>query len=198
MSALLLRAAAALLAVVPAATAQAHQSEAERDQIRQQLAVEDLRDCKLATMERCWYGVFGTGEAPNRRLWFADMKARPTGAARDAPVEIDVMVAYESKTAEDSQGNEFVFYTLQYDCAGYRLRMADGYAFMRNGKIDRATEAGPWISGYRPSWYSLVEKLACDAKVRLSPQTHQMFWAGDFFRPVDLFDFTYRYLWEHP
>ena len=190
------RAAALAVAITVAALASGAPAKPDRQKIRDDLALEGIRDCRPAIMERCWYLVFGKGEAPNRRLWIADMKVRPVGGDDNGIVEMDVIEASERDAPGDTYRNEFVQWTLQFDCRKHRMRQAGGYALEWSGKIDRSDQVGQWLSGYQSSWFGHAEKLACDADVRLAPQAQAMLWIGDFYRPIDLNDFIRRHLWK--
>lgn len=167
-----------------------------RERISDELFLESLRDCKPNNMSRCWYMVFGTGDTPVRKLWFVDLKPRyPEGSGADL-VEIDVVEAHESDDPATPGANDFLFYTMQYRCKARQVRVLDGYAFLFANRIDRAPGASPWLKGYQQSWYGEVEKAACNKKVQLSPSANKLLWIGDYYRPVDLVDFTRRYLWN--
>jgi hypothetical protein len=189
--------AVAMTLALTATIAQAQQSRAElREQIDSQIFRESLRDCQPNSMARCWYMVFGTGDTPVRKIWFVDLKPRyPSGPSADL-VEIDVVEAHESDDPKTAGANDFLFYKMQYQCRGKKVRVLDGYAYMFGDRVDRAPGASQWLTGYKKSWYGEVEKAACDKKVQLSPTAKDMLWIGDYYRPVDLVDFTRRYLWE--
>lgn len=191
------RAALASVLALTATAGEAQQSRAEqRDEINDRLLLEGVRDCKPNSMARCWYMVFGTGEKPIRKLWFVDLKPRyPNGNSADL-VEIDVIEAHESDDPATQGANDFLFYTMQYQCRAKKVRVLGGYAYMFSNRIDPAPGASQWLSGYQKSWYGEVEKAACDKKVQLTPLAYKMLWIGDFYRPVDVVDLTRNVLWE--
>jgi hypothetical protein len=165
-----------------------------QEEIKRKIFYEDLRDCKPNSMLRCWYIFWGAGDAPYRKLFFADLKVRtPTGDPN--LVEIDVIEVHEGDSPKDQGANDYLLMTLQFRCQEQQFRVLDGYAFMFNGKIDRAPGATQWFP-VPEAWYKLAGRIACDKEVQLRPLAHQMLWFGSQYRPIDVVDYTRRFLWE--
>jgi len=163
--------------------------------IRERLDWENLRDCKPAVMTRCWYLFFGEGEHPNRKVYVADLKTHKDDADTNL-VAVDVIVINESESSRAAIGNDFVFYTIQYQCGNAKMRELDAYAFEFTGKLERATMPTQWYSDYQQSWYGIAGKIACEDDVRLRPDTYNMVWVGSLFRPIDVVDIMRKYVWK--
>ena len=74
------------------ATLTPEQRQALEQQVERELFFKGVSDCKPG-MERCWYLLFGSGEAPHRKLFLADLRVR-TARGEKYAVEIDVIEAH--------------------------------------------------------------------------------------------------------
>jgi hypothetical protein len=169
------------------------QLDEARARAQQEIMMEDMRECKPYSMSTCWYMFFAASDAPVRRVWFLDLKVR---TPQKGVAEIDVIEAHESDDKNIDGANDFVFYTIQYRCAQKKMRVLDGYAFMFGNRVDRAPGAGEWLGDYEGSWFGDAGKVACSKAIQLTPASAKLLWMGDYYRPIDLVDFTRRYLWE--
>jgi hypothetical protein len=156
---------------------------------------EELRDCKPKAMIRCWYLFFGSGSPPDRKLFVADLKARPSESDPNL-VDLDVIVVNESESTKGAIGNDFVFYTIQYQCDQKRMRELNVYAVEFDSTLSHSEKPGKWFSDYDQSWYGVAEKIACNSDVQLRPGAHTMQWVGSAYRPIDTVDLIRRYLWK--
>jgi hypothetical protein len=190
---------AAIIALFAGITASAQEmlSKQQLDELReraqQEIMLEDLRDCKPVTMSRCWYMFHAAGEKPRQRVWYLDLKVR---TPENGIAEIDIVEAHETDDPSVQGANNFVFYTLQFRCERQRMRVLDGYAYMFGNRVDRAPGAGEWLGDYQNSWFGEAGRVACDKRMQLTPQAMKLMWLGDYYRPIDLVDFTRRFLWE--
>lgn len=156
--------------------------------LERELTTSDVSSCRIG-MVRCWHMIFGAGDAPTRKLYFADFRVRTPPDAPDV-VELDVLEALEGHAT-----NDHLYYVLQFRCAKKQFRILTGYAYMRNGRIDRAPGATQWMRVV-PSWFDRARMVACDQQVRIAPAGHQMAWYGNMYRPTDVVDYTRRFLWS--
>jgi hypothetical protein len=156
--------------------------------LQRELAGQDVSRCQTG-MVRCWHVIFGAGDAPTRKLYFADVRVRTSADAPDV-VELDAIEALEGHAT-----NDHLYYLLQYRCAKRQFRIVTGYAFMLDGRIDRAPGATQWMRVV-PSWFERAGKVACDQNVRVAPEIQQMAWFGDMYRPTDVVDYTRRFVWS--
>jgi hypothetical protein len=166
------------------------------EEIKRELFFEGIKDCQPTSMLRCWYIFWGTGDTPYRKLYFADLKTRTPTSDKNL-VEMDVIEVHETDNPAEKGANDYLLMTLQFRCNQNKVRVLDGYAFMFNGKIDRAPGASPWFD-VPEAWYKLARRAACDKEVRLRPLAHQMLWFGSQYRPIDVVDYTRRFLWNQP
>jgi hypothetical protein len=195
--ALIALAGAALLALAsPTATAQS--TAADRALWDLEASTMENRDCKAASMARCWYLFFAINEAPVRQLWLLDLKVRNPERGNPDLIEIDIVQVHETDDPAVPGANDLVMLTTQYDCRRKKVRVADGYALMFNGTVDRMKEPSPWTGGYDSNWFGLAAKAACEKNAQLRPVAHSMLWIGDFYRPIDAADVTRRILWKQP
>lgn len=169
------------------------QREALEQQVQRELLFKGVSDCKPG-MERCWYLLFGSGDAPYRKLFLADLRVRTPRGEKDA-VEIDVIEAHETDLPEDKVANDFTLMTLQVRCKQKKFRVFDGYALQLDGKVDRAPGPTPWFAVPK-SWFELAARAACDSEVQLRPLAYEMAWLGSQYRPIDAVDYVRRYLWN--
>jgi hypothetical protein len=160
-------------------------------------SVDKTRECKAATMARCWYLFFAINEAPVRQLWLLDLKARNPEPRNANLIEMDVAHVHESDDPAEPGANDFVLMTLQFQCKEKKYRIADGYALLLNGTVDHSKEPFPWHDA-KDTWFELAGKAACQKKVQLRPTDHDMVFVGDFYRPVDVVDVARRILWKQP
>ncbi|MBK1988698.1 hypothetical protein A0J48_014315 [Sphaerospermopsis aphanizomenoides BCCUSP55] len=144
-----------------------------------------FQDCK-SSMARCWFMVFGTGEASNRKLYLADFRVRPT---KNDTVEIDAVEVHETHPKQ----LDHLVWTLEFRCKSNEFRAVKGYAFLRDGKVESA-ESSKWMQ-IPPNWLSHAGKAACSEEVRRSPGANLMGFLGNMYRPVDAADLIRQYLW---
>lgn len=190
--------AAALAAYVPLPLAAQTVSEAELEAIRTEIFLEGIRDCKPASMTRCWYLFFGVGEAPGRKIWLLDLKDRSDGKKKNI-VYTDVLVIDEStKTAPmGAQGtNDFILWANEVDCKKRKMRMRpESFGLDFKGESGYAEEYGEWADWDGVPFMQTVIAASCDKDVRLRPLAYDMAWVGDYVRPIDAVDFVRRFLW---
>lgn len=160
-------------------------------------SVTKSRECNAASMPRCWYLFFAINETPVRQIWMLDLKVRNPEPRNANLIEIDVAHMHESDDPAAPGSNDFLLYTLQFQCKEKKYRIADGYALLLDGSLDRSKEPFPWHPS-KGTWFELAGKAACDKKVQLRPAAHDMVFIGDFYRPVDVVDVTRRMLWKKP
>jgi hypothetical protein len=175
---------------VPAEVRSAPSGAAKSDDVarlERDLMLSDVSSCRSG-MVRCWHLIFGAGDAPTRKLYFADFRVR-TPAAEPGVAELDAIEALEGHAT-----NDHLVYVLQFRCARKQFRILTGYAYMLNGRIDRAPGATQWMRVV-PSWFERAGQVACDQQVRVAPEAHQMAWYGNMYRPTDVVDYTRRFLW---
>lgn len=174
----------------PSNTEQRQQLE---EDIKREIFYDSISDCK-SSMLRCWYIFWGAGEAPYRKLFFADLKIRTPTSDKDL-IEMDVIEVHEGDNPKERGANDYLLMTMQFRCKEQKFRILGGYAFMLSGKIDPAPGASEWFR-IPEAWYKLASRPACDKEVRLRPLAHQMIWFGSQYRPIDVVDYTRRFLWE--
>lgn len=165
------------------------------EEVKRELFYRGISDCK-SDMLRCWYIFWGAGDAPYRKLYFADLKTRTPTSDKNL-VEMDVIEVHEGDNPEDEGANDHLLMTMQFRCKEQEFRVLGGYAFMFNGKIDRAPGASKWFP-IPKAWYMLASRPACDKEVRLKPLANEMLWFGSQYRPIDVVDYTRRFLWNQP
>lgn len=170
------------------------ESQPLQEEIKREIFYEGISDCK-SDMLRCWYIFWGAGETPYRKLFFADLKIRTPSSDQDL-VEMDVIEVHEGDNPKEKGANDYLLMTMQFRCKEQKFRVLGGYAFMLNGKIDPAPGASDWFPIPKASWYTLASRPACDKEVRLRPLAHQMLWFGSQYRPIDVVDYTRRFLWQ--
>ena len=193
------KALAALLALAALPAAAQQVSEAEREAIRNEIFLEGIRDCKPASMTRCWYLFYGVGEAPGRKIWLLDLKDRSGGKQKNI-VHTDVLVIDESTStpAMGAQGtNDFILWAFEVDCKKRRMRMRpDSFGLGFDGKFGASGAYGEWSDWKGVAFMQTVVAASCDKDVRLRPLARDMAWVGDYVRPVDAVDFVRRFLWK--
>ena len=186
-------AAAALLSVAgPAAQAQ----HTGLDRALWDMEASKSRECNAAMMARCWYLFFAINEAPYRQLWMVDLKARNPDPKDANVIEIDVAQVHEGDDPEVKGSDDFLLYTLQFQCKEKKYRVADGFALKIDGSIQASTGATEWFGGYEDTWVGMAGKIACEKKYHLAPGDNHMVFLGDFHRPVDAVDVTRSILWK--
>lgn len=190
-------AAVATMSAFPAAAQTV--SEAERAEIQQEIFLEGIRDCKPASMTRCWYLFFGGGDKPGRRLWMLDLKDQSNGRSKNI-VWTDVLMIDESKKTKPmgAQGvSDFILQSFEVDCESRRMRMRPtSFGLGFDGKFGYFEQYGAWSGWAGTPFMQRVIEASCDKDVRLRPLAHDMAWVGDYVRPVDAVDFVRRFLWE--
>lgn len=197
MSRALIALAAFALLVVCSPAARAQSTGLDRAIWDLEASVAKSRECDAASMPRCWYLFFAINEAPVRQLWMLDLKVRNPEPRNANLIEIDVTHVHESDDPAEPGANDFLLYTLQFQCKEKKYRIADGYALLLNGTVKRSKEPFPWHDA-KNTWFELAGKAACQKKVQLRPTEHDMVFVGDFYRPVDVADVTRRILWKRP
>jgi hypothetical protein len=193
---LLVSLAAAVLLAATSPAAKAQSTAADRALWDLEASTVEHRDCKAASMARCWYLFFAINEAPVRQLWLLDLKVRNPEPGNPDLIEIDIVQVHESDDPAVPGANDLVKFTVQYQCGKKKVRVSDGYAFMFNGTVDRMKEPSPWTGGYDSNWYGLAARAACEKNVQLRPAAYDMLWMGDFYRPVDAADVARTLLWK--
>lgn len=188
---------AALLMVIGSPDARAQSTGLDRATWDLEASVAKSRECNAASMSRCWYLFFAINEAPVRQLWMLDLKVRNPEPRNANLIEIDVAHMHESDDPAAPGANDFLLYTLQFQCKEKKYRIADGYALLLNGTVERSKEPFPWHDA-KDTWFELAGKAACQKKVQLRPTAHDLVFLGDFYRPVDVVDATWRILWKRP
>ncbi|QIG54482.1 hypothetical protein G6N82_10265 [Altererythrobacter sp. BO-6] len=190
---------AALGALTPLPLAAQAVSDAEREAIRQEIFLEGIRDCKPASMTRCWYLFYGVGDAPGRKLWLLDLKDQSDGKNKNI-VYTDVLVIDESTStpAMGAQGtNDFILYAYEVDCKKRKMRMRpESFGLDFKGEAGYAEKHGEWSDWKGVPFMQTVIKASCDKDIRLRPLAQDMAWVGDYVRPIDAVDFVRRFLWQ--
>ena len=198
MSRVLFALAAATLLALASPAARAQSTAADRAMWDLEASTVENRDCKAASMARCWYLFFAINETPVRQLWLLDLKVRNPEPGNADLIEIDVVQVHESDDPAVPGANDLVMFTVQYQCSKKKVRVSEAYALMFDGTLDRSTGPSPWTGGYETNWYGLAAKAACEKSAQLRPKAYSMLWLGDFFRPVDAADVSRRILWQQP
>lgn len=174
-------------------------SEAEREAIREEIFLEGIRDCKPASMTRCWYVFYGVGDKPGRKLWLLDLKDQSDGKKKHI-VYTDVLVIDESTKTKPmgAQGtSDFLVWANEVDCKKRQMRMRpESFGLGFDGQSGTAGQYGEWSNWKGVAFMEKVIAASCDKQVRLRPLTYEMAWVGDYVRPIDAVDFVRRYLWE--
>lgn len=147
-------------------------------------------------MARCWHAFWGTGDAPYRRLYVVDLKPRTPAAPKD-PVALDVVTAYEGDDPRTRIATDHALLTVQIRCQQKQIRIADGYAVLLDGRIQRSTSATPWLP-FLAAWHERAARAACDPLVRQRPHDHQLLWFGSMPTPADVAAATRQALWAQP
>ncbi len=194
MSRALIRLAATALFAVGSQAAHAQTSDVYR-----RLAGEEVtggRECDPGGIARCWYMFFAEHDTPYRQLWMADLNLRSPEPNNANLVEIDVVQMHEGDDPEVKGNDDFLLFTLQFQCKEKKYRVWDGFALTLDGTIKESEAATAWYGGYEDTWVGLAGKIACEKKVQLSPTDHLMVFLGDFHRPVDAVDITRGILWK--
>ena len=186
-----------VLMALGSADARAQSTGLDRATWDLEASVDKTRECKAAVMARCWYLFFAINEAPLRQVWLLDLKVRNPEPNDANLIEVDVAHLHESDDPAEPGANDFLLYTLQFQCKQQQVRIAGGYALLRDGTVDRSKEPFPWRDA-RNTWFELAGKAACQRNVQLRPTDHHMVFLGDFYRPVDAVDVARRIFWQQP
>jgi hypothetical protein len=151
------------------------------------LAVAQPAACSESSV-RCWHLIFGVGDAPTRRLYFADFLVRKP---EPAITQIDVIDVPE----KDGDGADHYVYTMDFKCDQNQMRRNKAYRTFANGKIE-TQPMSDWVP-VPPSFFQRAYELACDPKVRANPSSHSMVMIGNMFRPIDVADLTQQLIWQN-
>ena len=186
----------AATALLAAAGPSAHAQSTGLDRAMWDMEASKTRDCNAASMARCWYLFFAINETPYRQLWMADLKMRNPEPKNANLIEIDIVQLHESDDPEAKGSDDFLLYTLQFQCKEKKYRVADGFALAIDGTLKESEGATDWYGGYEDTWVGMAGKIACEKKYHLAPNDNHMVFLGDFHRPVDAADVTRRILWN--
>lgn len=140
-----------------------------------------------ASSTRCWYLIFGVGDAPKRRLYLADFLVRKP---EPSITQIDMVDIPE----QDGDGADHYVYTMDFKCDQKQMRRNRAYRMFANGKIE-TQPMSDWVP-VLPSVFQRAYELACDPKVRNNPSRNSMVLTGNMFRPIDVADLTRQLLWK--
>jgi len=173
----------------------AHAQSTGLDRALWDMEASKTRECNAAGMPRCWYMFFASNEAPYRQLWMVDLKVRNPEPKNANLIEIDVTQMHDGDDPDVKGNDDFLLYTLQFQCKEKKYRVADGFALKLDGSIQESKGATEWYGGYEDTWIGLAGKIACEKKYHLAPGDNNMVFLGDFHRPVDAVDHTKAILW---
>lgn len=175
--------------------------ESELEAIRREIFLEGIRDCHPASMTRCWYLFFGSGDAPRRKLWLVDLKDH-AASSRGGTVFTDTLQIHEStQTAPDGPQGVYDYYYARHevDCRKRRVRTRPE-TFVLGFDSDHGYfgKVGQWASetSLKDTIYDRIFAVSCDKEIRLRPLAYDMAWLGDYPRPIDAVDAVRRYLFE--
>ena len=156
--------------------------------VRAQDAAATDSPCR-AEMAACWFIVFGTGDAPQRRLYVANARTR---SLPDGAVSIEGIEMFETPDKYN-----YVASTFDFDCAKKQLRIPRAYAQKVDGKIERAPPRDQsWTPVQEYSWVGQVFKLACMPDAQTTPKKYAFLWFSDLARAADALPLARRVLWE--
>ena len=86
-----------------------------------------------------WWMIFGTGDTPNRDLFFADAQSVKATQQDPQNTQLTVVQVFESPNSPN-----YVSYTLELQCAQRQLRVNSATAYLRAGAttVRRRLNAG--------------------------------------------------------
>lgn len=174
----------------------AHAQSTGLDRAMWDMEASKDRECQAASMARCWYMFFASDEAPYRQLWMADIKVRNPEPKNANLIEIDVAQMHEGDDPAVKGSDDFLLFTLQFQCKEKKYRVADGFALRIDGSMEKSKQATAWYGGYEDTWVGLAGKIACEKTFHVAPEANSMVFLGDFHRPVDAVDITRGILWK--
>jgi hypothetical protein len=196
MSRVLVSFALVFLSAAGSPAARAQSTGLDRAMLDMEAHADHTRECRAASMARCWYLFFAINKTPVRQLWMLDLKVRNPEPANANLIEIDFVEMHESDDPAVPGANDFLVYTLQFKCKEKKFRIADGVSLLLDGNTERVKEATAWRGDYDKSWFGLAGKVACGKDQQRQPTAYDMLFLGDFYRPVDVADVTRRTLWN--
>lgn len=187
--------AAIFLAALASPAARAQSTGLDRAMMDMEAHSDHARECRAASMARCWYLFLAINKAPVRQLWMMDMQMRNPEPANANLIEVTVAEMHESDDPAVPGANEFIVHTLQFKCKEKKFRIADGYAQRFDGTSERAKQPTAWRGDFDNSWAGLAGKAACNLEIQRQPTAFNMLFLGDYYRPIDVLDVTRRALW---
>ncbi|WP_440977159.1 hypothetical protein [Pseudoxanthomonas winnipegensis] len=138
---------------------------------------------------RCWFLVFGTTNAPERKAYLVDARMRQMSPDIR---RVRIAEARESKAADQP---EYYFSTVDFDCKTRQLRLVEEYRAWRDNRMDHNTEVSKWIPVPK-AWHERAWTFACDPAALRDPAAYQIMHLVDVYRPADAIAFVRQTLWR--
>lgn len=102
-----------------------------------------------------WWMIFGTGDTPNRDLFFADTQSVKATQQDPQNTQLTVVQVFESPNSPN-----YVSYTLELQCAQRQLRVNSATAYLRAGATTVLPAPKRWVPVPK-SWLEHGYDFAC-------------------------------------
>lgn len=138
---------------------------------------------------RCWFLIFGTSNAPERKAYLANARMRQISPDIR---RVTLAEARESKAADQP---EYYVSTVDFDCKKKQLRLVEEYRAWRDNRMDHDAKVSEWMAVPK-AWHERAWTFACDPAALRDPAAYQIMHLVDVYRPADAIAVVRQTLWS--
>ncbi len=135
---------------------------------------------------RCWYMIFGTGDAPKRDLFIARRIEAPDSAVSK---KVEVVQVLEATGLGD-----YAIYSMEFNCKQRKFRIVNLTVATMDSKLQSKANALDWTA-VPQSWIDRAYTFGCDSTVSSNPEKLDMTYFLNLFRPADIADIARKSIW---